>query len=250
MIISHVKKFAFFRIPKCGSTTSEFMLRLSDAFDDDVDIMTNSFGGFPMKNIPHELKARIVKRRSIIRGGNLEMFERPRQPENLPKTGDVAGLNLAHMTPTEAIENGMITIEQLREYKCYAFIRDPHDRYVSAFIFGGGPIALPEIMLRSALRPGFSMGLVEKAQWNWFFVGDEQVVEPLDFSNYAQELKRLIVGVGGYPFTHIPRLNPANSRLRGLTNSDYYIENARQLVTDKFSRDIAMWNEYRSLWDA
>lgn len=250
MIISHAKKFAFFRVPKCGSTTSEFMLRLSDAFDDNVDIMTQCFGGFKMKNIPAALFARIKKREQFIRGGNLQMFDGPRRPENMPKQGDVAGLSVAHMTPSDAIDHGIITIEQLREYDCYAFIRDPHDRYVSAFIFGGGPLAIPEIMLKSALRPGFSMGLVEKPQWNWFYVDGEQVVEPLDFSNYTEELKHLIVGIGGYPFAQIPRINEATARLNKVTNDEYYTENARQLVAQKFTRDITMWHNYRAIWDA
>lgn len=251
MIISHAKKFAFFRVPKCGSTTSEFMLRMSDAFDDSVDIMTHNFGGFKMKNIPAELHARVVSRQRRIPGGNLRVFERPQQPADLPETGEITGLNVAHISPTEAIDNGMITIEQLREYKCYAFLRDPYDRYVSAFIFGGGPLALPEMMLKSVLQPGFDLGLIEKSQWNWFFVDGEQVVEPLDFSNYTEELKRIIIEVGGYPFNNIPRLNPAVGRLDTLPNNDdYYTGNARQLVAQKFSRDITMWQEYRTIWDA
>ena len=250
MIISHRKKFAFFRVPRCGSTTSEFMLRISDAFDDDVDIMTNSYGGIKMKNIPPALFDRMVKSKKLLSGGNLKMFERQRQPEDLPKEGDVSGLNIAHMTPAEAIQENLITLEQLREYKCYAFLRNPYDRFVSGFMFTAGPLALPEIMERKALRLEFSIGVIQKYQWKWFFVGDEQVVEPLDFSNYAEELKRIIVESGGYPFTQIPHLNLVANRLNDLTNDDYYTDKSRQLVAQKFKRDIEMWGKYRTIWDS
>lgn len=250
MIISHRLKFAFFRVPKCGSTTSEFMLRLSNALDDD-DIMTQCFGGFRMQNVPAELRDRIVRRRQRIAGGNMRMLEESGgQPEALPETGEVTGINVAHITPAEAIGQGMITIEQLREYKCYAFLREPLDRYVSAFIFGGGPLAVPEIMLKSVLKPEFNLGLVEREQWKWFFVDDEQVVDPLDFSRYADELKRIIVEIGGFPFTHIPRINPASGRMNNVPNDEYYDEEGRTLITAKFTRDIAMWEENRAIWDA
>lgn len=250
MIISHRLKFAFFRVPKCGSTTSEFMLRLSDAFDGD-DVMTQCFGGFKMQNVPAALRDRIVRRRTRIAGGNLRMLEQANiQPVELPLSGVVTGINVAHITPAEAIGQGMITIEQLREYKCYAFLREPLDRYVSAFIFGGGPLAVPEIMLKSVLKPEFNLGLVEREQWKWFFVDDEQVVEPLDFSNYAAELKRIIVEIGGFPFTHIPRINPASGRMNDVSNDEYYDEEGRALITAKFTRDIAMWNKHRDIWDA
>ena len=42
MIISHSKKFVFFRVAKTGSTTAEVMLRMSGAFDTAADILTGT----------------------------------------------------------------------------------------------------------------------------------------------------------------------------------------------------------------
>ena len=52
MIISHRLKFAFFRVPKTGSTTMEFMLRLSDVFDQNDMLSASLQGGFPAVNVP------------------------------------------------------------------------------------------------------------------------------------------------------------------------------------------------------
>ncbi|MEK0326585.1 MAG: hypothetical protein QQN63_12880, partial [Nitrosopumilus sp.] len=71
-----------------------------------------------------------------------------------------------------------------------------------------------------------------------------------DFSNYAEELKGIIVEVGGYPFTTIPHLNPAVNRKNKLTNDEYYVGESRRLIATKYARDITMWQEYRAIWDA
>ena len=57
MIISHRLKFVFFRTPKTGSTTAEFMLRLCGAFDDN-DVMTVMPNGqFPAVNMIDGIEA-------------------------------------------------------------------------------------------------------------------------------------------------------------------------------------------------
>ena len=84
MIISHRHKFAFFRIPKTGSTTVAFMLRMCDVFGDD-DVVTNApVGGFPPINCD-----------PTIRGED--------------------GGTSPHMTPQEAVAAGFIMVAQLQE---------------------------------------------------------------------------------------------------------------------------------------
>jgi len=190
MIISHSKKFVFFRVAKTGSTTTEFLLRLSNAFDLDTDTVTGeTWLGLPTINPPWV-------------------------------EGRHDGVIWAHATPQELIDNDIMTIDQLREYDCYAFLRPMEDRFISACLHSmhnrlWGRIdsmgLQPEQFIKRwrDLKNGkvSGRGLLGKAQKEWFFVGDEQVVTPLNFAKYDDELKRLLALLGGNQFKEIPKLN-------------------------------------------
>jgi len=174
MIISHTKKFCFFRVTKTGSTTAQVMLRLTDAFDTEKDILT----------APPEWKLPAYNVREPL---------------------------WKHSTPQDAVDAGVITVDQLMEYDCYAFVRDVDTRFVSAYHHANpldGP--QPKTFLKRMQRPNQRnklQGLVGRPQVDWFHVNGIQVVTPLDFADYANELKKIIYPLGGNRFENIPHLN-------------------------------------------
>lgn len=180
MIISHSKKFVFFRIPKTGSSTAQTILRMSNAFDLKRDLLTATTQWFLSNcNVPHSK-----------RHGNL--------------------VN-AHCTPAIAIEEGVLTLEQLHEYNCFAFCRDVHSRFVSAYVHANGTKAVqPSTFLKKIQSErGNAMfdHLLGRPQVDYFFHEGVQVVTPLDFKNYAPEIQKVLRLLGANYFEEIPKLN-------------------------------------------
>lgn len=165
MIISHRKKFAFFANQKTGSKAVGLMLRLSGIFDENDIMMAQPFPATRTVDI------------------------------NLPayNLGEYSSLTVNHFTPSDAIEAGYITLEQLREYDCYAFLRDPEERFIATRaamqMNRNGKAFTP-------LRP--YRGKPAPPQYEFFYVGDEQVATPLDFNNYENEIRMLLDKLGGY----------------------------------------------------
>lgn len=172
MIISHRLKFAFFCNERTGSKAAGIVLRFTGTFDENDILIAQPF--------PATRTARIE-----IPAYNLGEYS----------TGEVT-----HMTPQRAIDAGFITLEQLREYDCYAFLRKPEDRFMairaSMQVNRNGVFA----------KPGKVIAGVGTPQHEFFFVGDEQVVTTLDFDNYGNELKRMVEKLGGYSHMDIPEV--------------------------------------------
>jgi len=171
MIISHRKKFAFFANPKTGSKAVGLTLRLSGIFDQD-DIMS-------AQPFPATRTARI---------------ELPEYNLNGHKTYLVD-----HMNPAEAIEAGFITLEQLREYNCYAFLREPEERFYAAEV-------CMQINRHGQIAALEDLGeLTAPPQHTYFFVDGEQVVTPLDFGHLEMEMKFVLSELGATQ-TEIPQV--------------------------------------------
>jgi hypothetical protein len=173
MIISHRKKFAFFASQKTGSKAVGIALRLSGIFDENDIMIAQPF-----------LATRTAK-------------------INLPEynLGDHQTHLVNHFRPSDAIEAGFITLEQLREYDCYAFLRDPKERWLASRmamqVNRYGMIATPTRKRVSGVAP---------PQHTFFFVDGEQVVSPLDFDNYEQELRAMLKRLGGYEHIDVPQI--------------------------------------------
>lgn len=190
MIISHSKKFIFFRPTKTGSTTADVMLRMCGAFDLEQDIFAQT-------------------------------KEWEFDPLNEPDLDDVTPVGFAHATPQKLIDWGVMTLEQLREYDCYAFLRPVESRFVSGYLHcmrggiwgregraGYQPTQFMQ-QWRKRTEAFTPHDLLGRDQFHWFFVGDEQVVTPLNFKDYQAELRKLIDIVGGFQFPELPRINRA-----------------------------------------
>ena len=172
MIISHRLKFAFFCNQRTGSKAAGIALRFTGAFDENDILIAQPF--------PATRTARIE-----IPSYNL---------------GDYTSSAVTHMTPQKAIDAGFITLEQLREYDCYAFLRRPVDRFMairaSMQVNRNGMFAKPNKVVAGVGTP----------QHEFFFVGDEQVVTTLDFDDYGAELKMMVEKLGGYSHMDIPEV--------------------------------------------
>lgn len=165
MIISHRLKFAFFANQKTGSKAAGLMLRLSGIFNE-TDIM--SYQPFP-----------------ATRTVDIEL-----PPYNL---NGQRNTSVDHFTPQKAIDAGFITLEQLREYDCYAFLRDPEERFMAV------RAAMQMNRNGQAFTPHRPHGPgPAPPQYEFFYVGDEQVVTPLNFNKFEQELRMIIENLGGY----------------------------------------------------
>lgn len=152
MIISHRKKFAFFANPKTGSKAAGIMLRMAGVFDE-KDLLS-------------------------------------RQPFVGTRTADLSlpAYNLEgapiHLTPEGAIEQEYITLEQLREYNCFAFLREPKERY------NASRIAM-QMNRRGEISNGQPLEKPHLPQFKYFIVGEEQVITALNFDNYQLGIKQM-----------------------------------------------------------
>ena len=172
MIISHRKKFAFFANQRTGSKAVGIVLRFCGVFDENDILIAQPF--------PATRTARIE-----VPSYNL---------------GEYRSGNVNHMTPQMAMDAGFITLEQLREYDCYAFLRNPRDRFMA--------IRASMQITRDGMfaKPGTRVAGLAHPQHEFFFVSDEQVVTPLDFESYEEEVKMLVKQLGGYQHMDIPAI--------------------------------------------
>ena len=172
MIISHRKKFVFFANQKTGSKAVGLILRLSGIFDENDIMIAQPFPSTRTANI-------------VLPEYNL---------------GEHQTHLVNHMTPTTAMEAGFITLEQLREYDCYAFLREPEERYLAS------RACMQMNRHGNVAMPGRKVSGVAPPQFEFFFVEDEQVVTPLDFGNYEQEIRMMLDKLGAYDQMDVPQV--------------------------------------------
>ena len=173
MIISHRKKFAFFANPKTGSKAAGIALRMAGVFDENDILIKQPFVGTRTADI-------------CLPAYNAE---------GIPD----------HLTPAEAIERGYITLEQMREYNCFAYLRNPEERcYASRIamhmnrhgeVSNGRPLEKPHL-----------------PQFMYFLVDDEQVVTALDFDNYRDGIRQMYEVLDA-PFEHMDLVEIASKRV-------------------------------------
>lgn len=180
MLISHRKKFAFFANQKTGSKAVGLMLRLSGIFDEN-DIM--SYQPFP-----------------ATRTVDIEL---PAYNLNGQRNASVD-----HFSPQKAIDAGFITLEQLKEYDCYAFLRDPEERFM----------AVRAAMQMNRNGQAFTPHRPHKPgpappQHTFFYVGDEQVVTPLNFNKYEEEIRMMIEKLGGHQHMDVAKITKVYDRM-------------------------------------
>lgn len=227
MIISHVKKFAYFRTPKTGSTTQEFMLRISGAFNDESDVLTNT----PVGQLGHQ---------------NLPNYRNEDGKLNNPWLE-----YNAHITPQVALEQGLMTMDQFREYDCYAFMREPRKRHLSGIVHALGRHVAPEDVHRVlnttlAEMDGHPnqkrlLGLLTIPQSEYFYVNGELLIQPLKFSDFQNELRKIIKRVDGIDFPVIPRMNARSAWRDNFTEEQFWTPEYIERFEYSYREDIRLF---------
>ena len=205
MIISHRKKFAFFASQRTGSKAVGIFLRFCGVFDENDIMIAQPF--------PATRTARIE-----IPAYNL---------------GELSTNEVTHMTPQKAMDAGFITLEQLREYDCYAFLRNPRDRFMA--------IRASMQINRDGMyaKPGKRLAGIGTPQHQFFYIGDEQVVTPLDFDNYHEELKMLAEKLGAIPHMDIPEIvHEMNPRMPIKVHYDPVAHAAEEAMYKRMKNEI------------
>ena len=203
MIISHRKKFAFFANQKTGSKAAGLMLRLSGIFDENDILARQPFLG---------------TRSVLIQLPNYNI-----QSGEKHKVG--------HFTPEDAVKYGYMTLEQVREYDCYAFLRNPEKRFMAS------RSSMMHDRYGNPAMPGKSVEGPAPPQYKFFYIGDELVTTPLDFDDYDNELRRLIESLGGYHHNDYPRIV-----------TTFRLFNTDGIVFDptKHTKDIALYKKMKN----
>lgn len=130
---------------------------------------------------------------------------------SLKEQRDVSAINAYHMTPSNLIEKGFLTLEELKEHTTFGFVRDPLERWVSSIFLARhvgfmdqSEDALTQICKfvreRENLRPFYLGSRFKFAEQRppafnykkYFFCGDTQVIDAYRFEDVEAVTSRLI----------------------------------------------------------
>lgn len=232
MILSHKHKFIYFRVPKSGSSTTQFMLRMASVWGEE-DRMSGSVGGgvFPQQNWYSLTAARAHPEITVP-----EVYQRGQ-----------------HVTPKDLIDGGALTEDQLREYDCYGFMRDPYLRFVSGIGHqmkrAFNPVSFNRICHKFLSGQGITeinrkqLSLLTIPQYAYFEYKGEKVVNPLDFRDFETSVRFLLDRVGSIKFPAIPRMNARQGWRDTFTYDDFWTEPTLQLFEGDYARDIELYKE-------
>lgn len=227
MIISHKKRIAYFRVPKTGSTTVSLMLRMCGGIREDDIASSTPMGHFPSLNCIAPTAGKI-------------------------DDDDAVG---QHITPQQAFDKGLLTMDQLREFRCIVFLRDPYERYISGIMHSAGRhVELKHIHLamnntlpsadRGALK---NKGLLAIPQANYYYVNGEIIAEPFAFGDYVNSTKRLIRLFGGIDFPVIPRMNAHQAWKDKWTVEEMWLDEHRARFEATYFEDLRLFAAF-DLW--
>ena len=156
MIISHSRKFCYWKIARTGSNTAEFCIRVSGVLDRSCDVIS---GGAYFTNV-----------------SNLDQRVNP------------------HILPQDALEQGLLTREQYDEYDHYTIVRNPLDRWVSAYGWKHRFSARPVIEPWDFFARSHKDDLLITPQSRYLKLGR---VQAFPFSDYENSLRTIIAKIGG-----------------------------------------------------
>jgi len=231
MLISHRMKFAFFRVPKSGSTTMEFMLRMTDAFDKDDIVTGMQVGGFKQINTPDF--GALIDKGLLGRGGVVD--------------GHFVPADHMHLDPSQAIEAEYITQAQLEEYTVFTCVRHPLKRYLSAFRHANRKIPDPG-MFQTSIHKGAKFGLLTKPTHDYLYCNGVQVADPLDFEHYLPEIQRMLACVSDFTFPVIPKMNARHGPLMNdaPTDEHYWTPELKEKVCEVFAEDVLLYDSMKA----
>lgn len=169
MIISHSRKFCYWKIARTGSNTAELCIRMSGILDLSQDAVSKCFF-FPTA---HNL------------------------PENMAK---LAG----HFHPQRAIDSGLLSREQYDEYDHYTMVRDPIERWISAYGYKNRRVSESHTLTpKEFYNSHHSDDPLTINQAQYLSLGGVQI---FPFSDYGNSICSIIQACGGDRIEDIPKL--------------------------------------------
>ena len=169
MIISHSKKFCYWKIARTGSNTAELCIRMSDVLDLEQDLVT-SCHFFPASH-------------------NVQ--------ENMS----------GHTTPDEAITLGYITPKQYETYDHYTIVREPLERWISAYAYKCRMHVREKITpLEYFIKAGADF--VTRRQSD--YITKNTIMFP--FSDYENSIREIVTRIGGTLYD-VPKIEHKTRRL-------------------------------------
>jgi len=206
----------FFRNPKTGCSAAEIILRMCNTLglDDIATVLT--LCGLPSINSKID-------------------------PENKAVLGDEtfnAAILESHLTPLEAVERGYCTLDQLQEFDCYFFLREPEARLMSAFKHMFRP-AYPEIF--QGLHNGtYELKLVGEPQHRFTAPG----VTPLLCDDFKANLDMMCRKIGHPGFPLVPHFNKTQNGLS--VGEKYWNVETRKWYLKTYADDIALYKTIKA----
>lgn len=173
MIISHSRKFCYWKIARTGSNTAELCIRMSRILDLSQDIVT-SCHFFPAE---HNVPAGTVHQSG-------------------------------HTLPSEAIAIGALTREQYDEYDHYTIVRHPIERWISAYAFRCR-MQVKDKISPMEFYENHKDDNVTKRQWEYLTLGG---VQTFPFSDYENSIRSIVQACGGV-LEDVPKLEHKTRRL-------------------------------------
>jgi len=224
MIISPRLKFGFLRAPKTGTTTAEFMLRMTDVFtEDDIASGMPGMGQFPALTVPCSRDMRL---------------------NNDPDWEKAARFG-PHMNLKVMIEE-LIPEVDIAQYDVYAYLRDPYQRFISSC--GHLLHAHPDIDIIWDIAKSLGNGKEGVLFWPqspYFKYNGKVVTQPLDFRAYESELRHMIDRVKGVQPPIIPRMNATGRILKSVhTFEDCWTEGAILAVERHYAEDFELYEQF------
>lgn len=232
MIVSHRLKWGFLRAPKTGTSTAEFMLRMTDVFsEEDGDVASGlpGLGEFPALTVPCMAAARLA--------GNEEFMK-------YQKYGP-------HCYLSTLIEEKIVPEDRIDDYEIYAYLRNPYERWVSSCAHQLNQF--PDIDMIDDFAEKLKEGLEKRnpalfwEQSRHFKYKGQVITKPLDFRDYQKELRRMIDRIGGQQPPVIPRMNQSGKYLRAKVETediDIWTEPMLQQIEDVYAEDIEMYESF------
>ena len=154
MIISHSNQACYWKIARTGSNTAELCIRMSNVLDLEQDLVT-SCHFFPASH-------NVIERES------------------------------GHTTPREAIKKGYLTQWQFDEYDHYTVVREPLERWISAYAYRCAVYILKKISPQEFFDDHGS-DLVQRRQCDYL----SHRIRTYPFSCYEDSIREIVTRMGG-----------------------------------------------------
>jgi hypothetical protein len=186
MIICHSRQVNFWKIPRTGSTTVEALIRILGVLDYSQDVTAEgTFFPGRSNNVP---------------------------PTVPPSINGSPGPTRTHLTPTEAIQYGVLTQQQYDTYQNFCMVRNPVERLLSAHTLG-----FNDVLLRGRMNDfiadhvnGNMQFSVFKKQVEWLAEGN---ITALPFSDYETSVRTILAAFGVDPLPgEIPSITRRHPR--------------------------------------